>query len=289
MALTLRIPDVKEDLRRDPRDSSSLVDVFSEVRDDRVACDRLGVSQHPALITARRLKYRPKRIDGILSRIFYRHDVEAKYASRSVERTRHEREAVRRAYVGTKQVKTSKDTPVTHDGVVRAALLDHFRSVADPSRFYALQMAPTSAVEGVLNEPLAKRQKRPTRKLVCDVDLADDDVDDDDGGLRGVSGDDAIGDVLANVPLLYFRVVHAHPSVMHTVRVPLAAGRRLSADHIAITTNKTMNQGLYETEQVIASKPFCVKGSSVVAMDGFETVDIDTVIDSFVPTKRARE
>ena len=256
------------------------------VRDTQVACDRLGISQHPALITARRLKYHRRRFDGILGRILYRHDVESKYASRSEQRTRNVREGERRGRVGVKQVKTSKDTPVSHAGVLRAALLDHFRSVADPSCFYALHMPPSSTVEGVLNEPLAKRQKRPTRKLVCDVDLADDDVDDVDGGLPGVSGDGAIGDVLANVPLLYFRVIHAKPSAMHTVRVPLAAGRRLSANHVAITTHKTMNLG--SAEQVIESKPCSVEGASVVAMDGFETVDMGTVLESFTSYKMGR-
>ena len=213
-----------------------------------------------------------------MSRILYRHDVESKYASRSEHRTRNVREATRRTRKGVKQVQTSQDTPVSHDGVLRAALLDHFRNVADPSRFYALRMNPGSTVEGVLNEPLAKRQKRPTRILVCDVDLCDDDVDVHDGGLPGVGGDDA-SDALAEVPQLYFRVVHAKPSAMHTVRAPLAAGRRLSANHVAITTHKIMNVGSAET--VIESKPCSVKGASVVAVDGFETVDVGETIESF--------
>lgn len=124
--------------------------------------------------------------------------------------------------------------PVSYDNINTTAILDHFRTVADTSKVYALDMVPNAAgevpivknLQTVLGEPVAKRRLSghaaltPSR-LQVDIDDGDGDLEEEHGGLPGQRRGGSI---------LHFKVIHANPSQMKTVKVPLAAARRLQQD-----------------------------------------------------------
>ena len=122
--------------------------------------------------------------------------------------------------------------PVSHDNMLTAAILDHFREIADASKVYALDLVPNTAGEvpivrslgSVVQEPLAKRRLTgqsavAARGLHLDVEGGDENDD-----LSRVPGQG---------PVLHFKLLHAKPSAMKTVKVPVAAGRRLVADEVS--------------------------------------------------------
>ena len=88
-------------------------------------------------------------------------------------------------------------------------------------------------MDALLGQPLSERYKPASQQLVCDVDEVGD-----DGQECGM---------LADFPVLYFRVLHRKPANMKTVRIPLAAGKRLDQDVIAVTVHTAVDCGGWST------------------------------------------
>ena len=106
--------------------------------------------------------------------------------------------------------------------------------VAQPGNMYSLDLHPNAdgempvvrTLDDVLQESMSKRRRLHSAmpavvgslRLEVDVDVADD------GPPSGVGRD-----------VIYFRLVHAAPGNMHTVRMSSAAGRHCQRDEIALS------------------------------------------------------
>ena len=274
LSLILRVPDVKESLRRDAGFAAKLVDCFSAARSPYTAAERLGLSCNPAMVVARRVRMKSNRVFAILNRIVYRCDLESKFDDHGASRAQHAREAARNARAGLRQLGRPHQLPepVTQDRVFRSALFDHFRHVADPTKFYSMPLLPNEetgqvalpcGLDTVFAEPAAKRLRVATGlSLAADIDGDGCDVAADRSGFSGEH---------PGRYTIHFRVVHAKPSLMHTVRVPLAAGRRLSSDHVAITVHEALGTAAGDCDKTatVNLKPKRMGQTAVAALPGF--------------------
>jgi hypothetical protein len=110
-------------------------------------------------------------------------------------------------------------------------MVEHFRTVADPSKVYAIQLVPNAvgeapvlkSVSGVLGQSVLKRRR------VGEAATSSGLRPDADDGLDGVENPET-------TKCVFFKVLHAAPGRMHTVKVPLAAGRRFTTDEVYGTT-----------------------------------------------------
>ena len=118
---------------------AALVVAFSDTRSPHKAASLLSVALHPALVVARRLKFKTGQGFCILNRILYRAD--AKFADHAASRPFNERATARRARNGIWQLssKRGEAEPLRFEGVQQARLLDHFREVADPAKITLLR------------------------------------------------------------------------------------------------------------------------------------------------------
>ena len=272
VSLALRVPDIREDFRRDAGCMERLVDAFREVRSPSAAAQILGIAGHPDIVVALRLKKKPAFLTAALNRIFYRADFESKFADHSVIRSKHFKEEKRRLRRGVAELKRKAPVvaePITDRSVMETAILHHFRSVVDHTRFYSIELKPAEgsrcqelcSVDGVLSMPMSKRSR--TAAWVGQPDV--------DGEERRVE--------FGGIPVINVRVVHANPSRMKTVRVPLAAGRRHEPNDFAVTVHNDVDVGGGALHVDIA--PRRVGKSAVVLLKGFATLDIDHIQDTF--------
>jgi hypothetical protein len=150
----------------------------------------------------------------------------------STQRVQNERGRDKTTREAAKIIKRSGDAgstfgrPRCFEDVMSPCFLDHFRSVVRAGVFLSLgdlpngEAGPTFQSTGATlsgKVVCARSDDPPELELSADLDAADN-VQPDGGGYDPM-------DVANKV---FFRVVHSHPRCMKTVRIPHAAGGRIS-------------------------------------------------------------
>ena len=173
VSLTLRIPDVKEDIRRDMKFFTDLVSAFELTRNAKTAAALLGIDMHPSLVVARRLSASQDVLFSLLNRIVYRGDFESKFEDKTESRKMNDREAnaqLRKGAAVLKRKDRGEPQKLTYDQVQLASMVEHFRQVVDQCRFYSLELRPGEgqqaprimSVDGVLDVPPSKIRRSCT-------------------------------------------------------------------------------------------------------------------------------
>ncbi len=281
VSLTLRVPNIKDQARRDPQFMDRLVTSFALMRNPLEAARRFGLSRHPAIVAASDQKFSLSQTSHVLNNIVYRCDAESKFLLKGNVRRSHLRETERQLRADVKVATACREpgvpaaAEVSRDNIVRVALLEHFRFLAEPRRVFSLSVLPSDSGElpvqkdllGVLREPLSKRRatyaglRSPAPQLALDIE--------------GGEGDrvDAYADHI------FFKVVHCTPSKVRTVRTSLAAGRRLVADEIAVSIHHIVD---IDSGSICVDMQSVGEGSGAIkVLAGFAGYDLANLLDSF--------
>ena len=284
VSLTLRIPDIKAELKADAIFLHDLVQAFALVRDPRKAAHQLGIQNHPDLLDASFARVHKVRLVGILNKIVYRSDLESKFRRPIAARKEHDAHVQKRAKLAEKQMQSMlQDGPRephviddSFNSVLRVAICDHFRVVSASETFgavYTLNMVPSatgalpvlSSLETVLNssvrESSCARPPDSVPRLLSDVDT-------------GV--DEGPANVQATV---HFQVLHTNPSRLKTVPLPAAAGQRLQKGDIAISLHAALP--FQQGQTMVALEPLVHGKTSVVVLSHLAAGDLDSLQTTF--------
>jgi hypothetical protein len=105
VSLILRVPDLKETMRRDNDFILRFAEIFTKVRNPKQAASLLGISSHPSLMVASRAKAKSNVIFGLLNRIIYHCDHTSRFEDFALARQKNTREADRRGRVAARYCK----------------------------------------------------------------------------------------------------------------------------------------------------------------------------------------
>ena len=218
-SLAARMPFVRDMLAKDPGFFQRLCECYGQVRSPQDLAKRFRLEHHPkisALLTGVNVKSRNKELLNALAEVIYRSDLQSMFADFGDVRKRHERFKDARAR-RAKAMRACGDAqiaalPLTHENIMRRAAVDHFRHVATDEDAFVLEAAGdevlpfASSLKATLSQPSCRTRTMapmaPAMQLRREVD------DDDEEEVEE-----------ATVRALAFRVVHARPANMKTVRL----------------------------------------------------------------------
>ena len=102
--------------------------------------------------------------------------------------------------------------------------------------------------------------------------LMQPDLDDDSEPLPPVTRE--IGE-----ESLHFKVIHASPSNMHTIRMPVASGRRLARKELAVSMHSLVD--IAGGARCVSLQPVRHGHSSVLILDDLPHYDLALLMDTF--------
>ena len=293
VSLTLRVPDIKEQIKVDATFFDDLVKAFALVRDPRKAAHQLGLQNHPALLDASFGRVRKNTVVGILDKIVYRADAESKFRRPTQARKEHDAHVSKRARLADRQIQSmlegGGDEPQprrvvdgSFDSALRVAVADHFRVVSSShgsGAMYTLSMVPSStgalpmltSLESVLN---TRPQESRSANVPNSAPTLASDVD--------AESNPGAEDIHASV---HFQVLHTAPSRLKTVPLAAAAGKRLQKGDIVISLHAALPSG--EDQTLVSLEPIVRGKTAVVVLSNLAAGDLESLQSSF--TQRSLE
>ena len=188
VSLTLRVPDIKAELKADARFFDELIAAFALARDPRKAAQQLGIQNHPSLLDATFSRLHRNNIVGLVNKIVYRCDLESKFESHLSARQEHDAHVSKRARLSKKELQSlvqqdgnqhlqRRVLDHSFDSVLRVAIRDHFKvtsSHVGSGAMYTLSMVPSASgalpvfrsLETLLNASLKDFMSAPDPFLI---------------------------------------------------------------------------------------------------------------------------
>ena len=245
-SLSNRMPLARKRLSRDEDGSvfNHFVEAFSKARLLGDAAAKLGISAHPMLAGLNRNK--SSKLQKPLASIIYRTHLEGQFIDLGHVKKKHLKRKIDETKETTKLLGQESGGPhqevqkqaVTFNSLKHAAILDHFRWVADRVYFCSLPCSSSLHMQGVsslFNEAPTLRQPPPASRVMSGMEL---DLEFDEGMPSSAAGEGE---------KVFFSVLKTDPARAKDVAFELGARMKLQSAAVAVEvhTSEMLDHGRY--------------------------------------------
>ena len=262
-SLAVRSPFIMQRLTNEPSFKSLMVECYGEVKNPNRLASAFGLDRHPEWQKLGRNADTDAKM-RVLRTAFYRCDVLSHHLD-LVHAKKDHAKSVLREMASLKKLYKKPAPIIAYDGILKKAGVDFFRDTAESYKMFTLRICDGGYIpscghlQSALDTSIIQKCKRLKTGVAEEVELLENDLEPDHG-----SDDESRKD-----SVLCFRVIHARPSNMRTVRLGCAVGGKVSLNDIAITVHPLLAP--YTDDAVCVSfSPHIERGESVFICSDLE-------------------